>query len=54
MNLCRRCGVCLERVSGANGCLASYYWEAAARRKKKNKKGCFHSPFFYDERMCLK
>src|SRR5579859_6229227 len=26
--------------------VASYYWEAAALCKKKNKKGCFHSPFF--------
>jgi hypothetical protein len=25
---------------------ASYYSEAAGGRKKKNKKGCFHSPFF--------
>jgi len=30
----------------ANWPVASYYSDAAGRRKKKNKKGCFHSPFF--------
>jgi hypothetical protein len=35
-----------KRENGANGPVASYYSEAAVRRKKKNKKGCFHSPFF--------
>src|SRR5258708_38783932 len=33
-------------MGGANGSDASYYSQAAERRKKKNKKGCFHSPFF--------
>jgi hypothetical protein len=42
-----------KRRSGANGPFASYYSEAAGARKKKNKKGCFHSPFFSCNRLLL-
>jgi len=36
----------VERATDdADGCCV-YYWEAGGVRKKKNKKGCFHSPFF--------
>jgi hypothetical protein len=43
----------LKADSGANEPDASYYSEAAQRRKTKNKKGCFHSPFFSDNRLRL-
>jgi hypothetical protein len=36
-----------------NDCFASYYSEATGARKKKNKKGCFHSPFYLNSRLLL-
>jgi hypothetical protein len=42
--------VVMSDLTSVNEWFARYYSEAVGRRKKKNKKGCFHSPFFPNDR----